>query len=130
MRWLCRHSGDHMGGVFSYRTTAGRTNSSLYSEMIAGTAAQSAYVTLDQMVNNHTKIPSFSSSTLSGASSNKYKLNYNSSTGTLSLTITDTTGVLSGYNVVSNDGLSVTKSGNTLTVTSNAPFTDSSSLFE
>ena len=107
---------------YGYRTTAGRTNSALYSEMIAGTASQSACVALDQMINNHSKIPSFSSTSVAGANASKNKLNYNNSTGVFSLTINDTNGVLSGYNVVNADGLSVTKSGNSLTISSTSPF--------
>ena len=49
-------------------------------------------------------------------------ISYNASTGTFSLTLTDTLGVLSGYNIVANDGLSVSKNGNTITITSNVSF--------
>ena len=67
----------------------------------------------------HKTVPSFSSSNLSKAPT--HQLNYNSSTGMYEITLTDTNQVLSGYDFkCSVDGVTVTRSGNTLQISATA----------
>ena len=66
-------------------------------------------------VNDYYTKPSFDS--------NSYTLDIGES-----ITLTDTKGILSKYNVKSSDGLSVTKSGNKLTITATASAKDNSEI--
>jgi len=106
-----------------YRTiSGGRTNATLYNEAIKGKPSETAYNELVKCVNSHTTRPSFTRGTQATSQSNPIKLTYDSAKGIYSATLTDTNGVLSGYDVTANAGFTVTKSGNTLTVsTSTAP---------
>lgn len=70
----------------------------------------------DKCMNGY-KIPSFSASTAAGAS--VVTLDYNTGTGKWSKTLTDSNGVLGNYDFTfANGAVSVSKSGNKLTVTS------------
>ena len=67
----------------------------------------------------HKSVPSFSSSNLSTAPT--YELTYNVATGKYETTLTDTNGVLSGYNFqCSVSGVTISRSGNNLKITATA----------
>ena len=67
----------------------------------------------------HKSVPSFSSSNLSKAPT--YELTYNVATGKYETTLTDTNGVLSGYNFqCSVSGVTISRSGNNLKITATA----------
>lgn len=73
---------------------------------------------------NHFKRPSFTSAAQSGAPT--YEMKY--SNGKYSVTLTDTNNVLQNFYVSSNGGVSVSISGNTLTLSSSAPITNPASI--
>lgn len=100
-----------------YRNLSGRTNAYFYDLMIKGSPAESAYNQLSNAIIAHNKRPSFASTTTGTAESKSVEMKYNNSTGEWGVTLTDSNGVLSGYAVTSNGGLSVSKSGNNLTLT-------------
>ena len=79
------------------------------------TASYNYYVNLKNQINNsyNASIPSFASSTKSGAQT--YELKWNESNQRFEKTFTDSNGTLGSYNF-SLDGYSVDKSGNSMTV--------------
>lgn len=101
------------------------TNSRLYDHMkitSGGHASdqqgmQEGYATISQSLANHGTIPSFSTSSASTAPT--YTMTYDSSTSKYKITLTDTNNVLSKYNF-SGTGMTVSRSGNKLTVTASA----------
>jgi len=99
-----------------YRDLNGRTNAYYYNLMIKGSPAESAYNQLSAAIIAHNKRPSFAYSTASTAAKNEIELKYDASSKTWTANLTDANGVLSGYKVTSNGGLTVSKSGNTLTL--------------
>lgn len=74
---------------------------------------------LSDMATHYTR-PSFAAGV--PASAKNYEMEY--SNGKYSVTLTDTNHVLSKYRVTSNGGVSVSVSGNTLTISSSQPLTD------
>jgi len=99
-----------------YRDLNGRTNAYYYNLMIKGSPAENAYNQLSASIVAHNKRPSFAYSTTSTAAKNEIELKYNATNKNWSATLTDANGVLSGYKVTSNGGLTVSKSGNNLTI--------------
>ena len=99
-----------------YRDLNGRTNAYYYNLMIKGSPAEDAYNQLSAAIIAHNKRPSFAYSTTSTAAKNEIKLKYDASSKTWTANLNDANGVLSGYRVTSNGGLTVSKSGNTLTL--------------
>ena len=80
----------------------------------------SYYDSMVASVQNHTKVPSFCSRSLGGASS--YEMKYNGSG--YSVTLTDTNGVLSNYSFSSSEpGVQFSQNGNQLTISSDTPVT-------
>ncbi|MDO5448885.1 MAG: SpaA isopeptide-forming pilin-related protein, partial [Clostridia bacterium] len=80
---------------------------SIMAQRASGTAAYNDLIT---KIYNHFKQPSFAGT--------KIELAYNAATGGYSKTLTDTNGVLSSYDVTCDSGVSVSVSGNNLTLTS------------
>lgn len=87
------------------------------------------YNSIISAMKKHTTVPSFGYlSNYNIPSSKTYEMEYNSTTGKYILSLTDTKGVVSsnGYNFTcSNSNVSITKSGNKLTLSSSKPVTGS-----
>ena len=77
-----------------------------------------AYLDIAGKMAQHYTIPSFASSSRSGAPA--YTMTPNGS-GTYSISLTDTNGILSQYTFTNTSQLTFTRSGNTLTITANGP---------
>lgn len=101
------------------------TNSRLYDHMAITSGGHASdqqgmkegYAAIGQSLANHGTIPSFSSSSASTAPT--YSMTYDSSSGKYTVTLTDTNNVLSRYSF-SGTGMTVSRSGNKLTVTAAA----------
>lgn len=111
-----------------YRNLSGRTNAYYYNLMIKGSPAENAYNQLGAAVTAHNKRPSFAYTSAASASSNTVELKYNAASGAWTVTLTDSNGVLSGYNVTASGGLTVSKSGNTLTLSTSNEIGDKAQL--
>ena len=101
-------------GIFG-TASADSAASKLCATAPDSTASYNYYTNLKNQINNsyNAAIPSFASSTKSGAQT--YELKWNESNQRFEKTFTDSNGTLANYNF-SLDGYSVDKSGNTLTV--------------
>lgn len=106
-----------------YRNANGdRTNDHLYNA-IKGTRAETAYNGIIAAIKSHNTDPSF----VNGIN---IELKYNPSAGNYSATLTDTKNVLSKFNITSsNSAASVSKSGNTITITSKTPISNATLSF-
>ncbi len=111
-----------------YRNLSGKTNDTLYNLMIKGSPAESAYNQLSAAIIAHNKRPSFAYNSSSAAASNQITLKYDAATNSWAATLTDANSVLSGYNVTSNGGLSVSKSGNNLVVSTKSELNGAASI--
>ena len=111
-----------------YRDLNGRTNAYYYNLMIKGSPAETAYNKLSAAIIAHNKRPSFAYSTASTAAKNEIELKFNAANNNWSATLTDTNGVLSGYEVTSNGGLNISKSGSTLTITANSELDETAQI--
>ncbi len=108
--------------VCGYRGTSGtnfaRSDNRFYLMCSGYSGFKTAYGQIASALENHYKIPSFSAAFAGAAPI--IDLTYNTSTGKYSATVTDTNGVLSNYSY-SMSGVTFTRSGNSLTITADAP---------
>lgn len=86
-------------------------------------AGRAAYAKIKEQIVSHYTRPSFSTSNKNRVDEKKLTLKYNVSTGCYEGSVTDTNGVLSGYNF-SCSGVKFTKSGNTLYISTNQVLND------
>ncbi|WP_368234057.1 SpaA isopeptide-forming pilin-related protein [Anaerotruncus rubiinfantis] len=101
--------------ALSYRdSTFTRTSNYVYNGLISGQSAESAYNSISDKVANHSKIPSFMSTSESAAPT--YVLVENG--GSYSFEVTDTRGVLADMSFPSLSGVTFNVSGSKLTITS------------
>lgn len=98
----------------SYQQTSRTVYDLHFGSNYANSGARTAYEQIVSMLSEYNTIPSFMSG---GANDTTKELSYKD--GKYSITLTDNNGVLSEYNFTSSDGnVSVSKSGNQLTVSS------------
>lgn len=105
----------------SYRKTSNTIYNLHFGSNYANSGARAAYDKIVGMLGEHSTIPSFMSSGKTGVTK---ELAYQD--GKYSITLTDKNDVLSDYSIASADSnVSVSKSGNKLTITSAKPFSGS-----
>ena len=86
----------------------------------ANPGVKSVYNAISQSLANYSTVPSFASAIASKAET--YEMKY--SAGKYTLTLTDSNSILSDFNFKTTNGISVSKSGNKLTLTSSSPVND------
>lgn len=99
------------------------TNTKFIDGICAGGAnpgVKSVYNAISKSLANYSTVPSFASSIASKAET--YEMKY--SDGKYTLTLTDSNSILSDFNFKTTSGISVSKSGNKLTLTSTSPVND------
>lgn len=99
------------------------TNTKFIDGICAGGAnpgVKSVYNTISKSLASYSTVPSFASAIASKAET--YEMRY--SDGKYTLTLTDSNGILSEFNFKTTSGISVSKSGNKLTLTSTSPVND------
>lgn len=99
------------------------TNTKFIDGICAGGAnpgVKSVYNTISKSIANYSTVPSFASAIASKAET--YEMKY--SDGKYTLTLTDSNSILSDFNFKTTSGISVSKSGNKLTLTSTSPVND------
>lgn len=99
------------------------TNTKFIDGICAGGAnpgVKSVYNAISQSLANYSTVPSFASAIASKAET--YEMKY--SDGKYTLTLTDSNSVLSDFSFKTTSGISVSKSGNKLTLTSSSPVND------
>lgn len=110
--------------ALGYRNTSWpytRTNSTLYNKCCKGDwgtwlTFQDTYNAIAAKLAKHNVIPSFADKLVGAAPT--HELRYDSASGNYKLTLTDSKGVLSDFNISSNiSGLTMTASGNNLVIT-------------
>ena len=105
----------------SYRKTSNKVYNLHFGSNYANNGAKAVYDKIVSLLAEHNTIPSFMSAGKNGVTK---ELAYKD--GKYSLTLTDQNGVLSDYSFASSDStVSVSKSGNKLTITSAKPFSGS-----
>ncbi len=111
--------------ICGYRGTSStgfaRTDDRFYLMCQGYTGFETAYGQITSAMQAHKTIPSFSA--VRAADATIIDLTYNASTGKYSATVTDSNGVLSSF-TYSMDGVTFTRSGNSLTITADAPIND------
>lgn len=99
------------------------TNTKFIDGICAGGAnpgVKSVYNAISKSLANYSTVPSFTSAIASKAET--YEMKY--SDGKYTLTLTDSNNILSDFNFKNTSGISVSKSGNKLTLTSTLPVND------
>lgn len=99
------------------------TNTKFIDGICAGGAnpgVKSVYNAISKSLANYSTVPSFASAIASKAET--YEMKY--SDGKYTLTLTDSNSILSDFNFKTTSGISVSKSGNKLTLTSTLPVND------
>ena len=99
------------------------TNTKFIDGICAGGAnpgVKSVYNAISKNLANYSTVPSFASATVS--KSETYEMKY--SDGKYTLTLTDSNNILSDFSFKNTSGISVSKSGNKLTLTSTSPVND------
>lgn len=99
------------------------TNTKFIDGICAGGAnpgVKSVYNAISKSLANYSTVPSFASAIASKAET--YEMKY--SDGKYTLTLTDSNNILSDFNFKTTSGISVSKSGNKLTLTSTSPVND------
>lgn len=99
------------------------TNTKFIDGICAGGAnpgVKSVYNTISKSLANYSTVPSFASAIASKAET--YEMKY--SDGKYTLTLTDSNSILSDFSFKTTSGISVSKSGNKLTLTSTSPVND------
>lgn len=97
----------------------GEIDADTFLQGIKGRPAKKAYDWILKQMDNHQVIPSFSAK--DKANAKVHTLTYNENTRKYSLTLTDTNNTLNDLTFNTNSGVTVSRSGNKYTITSNAP---------
>ena len=91
------------------------TSDFFYNIMSITSGGKTAYDTLISKIYAHDKMPNF------GVSNGKIDMSYDSKTGKYTATLTDSNNALSTFDVTATSGISVSVSGNKITLTSSKP---------
>lgn len=100
------------------RVNYGNIRADQFYDEIKGRPAEKAYNWILEQMTNHAKVPSFTTSNRDNATT--HILKYNAETKKYSLTLTDTNNTGVDITATSSSGITVTRSGNKYTFTSNS----------